>query len=106
MTADVLPCPFCGDKMQERQGYAHHTDHGKDSCLLGKITFLDLERWNLRAWGGAFNPPPGQIDASLWFWRFQAEKAVETAIRIRDERDALRVSFHALQRHVANRARP
>lgn len=46
----------------------------------------------------AFNPPPGQLDAGLWFWRCRAETVEKIAQKMRDEAQAQMVESLKIRR--------
>lgn len=45
-----------------------------------------------------FNPPKGQIDSTLWFWRCKAESATEYAVENATEAKAMRDEAIQLKR--------
>lgn len=47
-TPELMPCPFCGDKMEENKGLGIvHNKQGR--CIIGVMGFINTTAWNTRS---------------------------------------------------------
>lgn len=57
---ELRPCPFCGDRMEDRGYGAMHTDGAR--CILAGYAFEAHTAWNTRALSPQTLPAPGEVE--------------------------------------------
>lgn len=95
----LLPCPFCGDSMEDR-GYGAIHIEGKD-CPIGAQA-IDVDRWNRRAVSPASDKMLDRFEDAAFAQKANLPRGrVERAAAIKSRDDEYKSAREALRAALA-----